>query len=372
MSAPGADRRLTAISNHLAAPRLVVVLPDGSKVFNATVKHGSEEVSQLLLEDKAIAEYTHCGDKAFSFELTSVGTPFEGATTHLPKYDLVILRPPTQAPHSARISVEDMWIAIYALFTMRYTQEYIPINIFAFENAREIVDYLVNSGLGRTSLADNKAPTTSTTVVDRVFYLSRAGFWQGAGTVGYHSRQYWLQDTRPPFPNVPSFTRSEKVIAKHPLRPSKPRPGQVLYRRWCSRVGQMLELRHFDLDGINDPPGTKVNGVSRDLAAFNKWHNDPRVSDSWKEHGTLEDHRKYIEAQYKDPHSIPAMFSWDGDLMGYVEVTYIKEDHVAQHFPAETLAGDWDRGIHVLAGEEKYLGGGRCKFFVRIISGFGD
>ena len=59
------------------------------------------------------------------------------------------------------------------------------------------------------------------------------------------------------------------------------------------------------------------------------------------------------------------MLSWNGELMGYVEIVYTKEDHVAMNYPAGVVPGEWERGIHVLVGEDKFLGGGRgaCPFY---------
>ncbi|KAJ3501146.1 hypothetical protein NLJ89_g9471 [Agrocybe chaxingu] len=59
------------------------------------------------------------------------------------------------------------------------------------------------------------------------------------------------------------------------------------------------------------------------------------------------------------------MLSWDGELMGYIEIVYTKEDHTAQHYPVDVVPGDWERGIHVLVGESKFLGGGRSEIWIR-------
>jgi hypothetical protein len=126
----------------------------------------------------------------------------------------------------------------------------------------------------------------------------------------------------------------------------------------------MLELVHFDLEGVTDALFNyqSTDGVSRHLAAFHKWHNDPRVNKAWQEQGTVDTHRRYIETMYADPHAIPCMYSWDGELFGYIEINYTKEDHVATFMPSDQPAGDWDRGIHILVGEDKFLGGGRCAY----------
>lgn len=43
--------------------------------------------------------------------------------------------------------------------------------------------------------------------------------------------------------------------------------------------------------------------------------------------------------------------------MGYVESVYVKEDHVGNIF-CRMWFRDWERGIHILVGKKKFLGGG--------------
>ncbi|KAF9473696.1 hypothetical protein BDN70DRAFT_899563 [Pholiota conissans] len=71
----------------------------------------------------------------------------------------------------------------------------------------------------------------------------------GAGTVGFHTYSYWLLIPKPIFPWVSSYTRSERVISMHPLRLAKLQPGEILYRRYCSAMGQTLDITYFGLDG---------------------------------------------------------------------------------------------------------------------------
>ena len=91
------------------------------------------------------------------------------------------------------------------------------------------------------------------------------------------------------------------------------------------------------------------------MIAFHKWHNDERMNTARSERGRLETYREYIEQLIADPHALTCMLGWDRELMGYVEIVYVKENHVAPHYPS---GGDWERGIHVLVGENKFLG--RC------------
>jgi len=231
--------------------------------------------------------------------------------------------------------------------------EHIPLRLSSskkISNEEDLAWYLLSTGLGRLPPNSNLEALNP-----GLIFISRAGFWQGAGTTQFHNRG-WLRNPRPlNFPSLSAFTRDALVIAGHPLRPPKPRPGELLYKRWSGEHKEMLEFTALDLGDSSS--------VSPHLAAFHKWHNDDRVDSAWGEQGSLKKHREYLEQLMKNPGVVPIMMSWDGNLMGYVELVWVKENHVAQHFPEEFAVGEWDRGIHVLVGEEKYLGNGRCKLF---------
>ncbi|TFK41714.1 acyl-CoA N-acyltransferase [Crucibulum laeve] len=362
-------RRLLAISkqttsnssNAQQSEKLVVVLPDGDRVTSIVSPSSEGDATHLLLNSIHIASFQVDNNNALAFEITSVGSRYEGATDHVPRYSLVKLC----APESKKdITIPNFWAAIYALFTLYHTQEHIPLLLSDILNQDELSEYFTNTGLGRQSAINRGQNTVN---AGATTFLSRAAFWQGAGTTGYHTRSWLLSPTQM-FPTIPSFTKNEMVIISHPLRPPKPLPGQMLYRRYCSEIGQSLELAYFDLDGETD--GTKISGggISRHMAAFHKWHNDARVNSAWSERGSLETHRNYVEGLLKDPSVLPIMMSWDGELMGYAELVYIKENHVAQHYPSDVKPEDWERGLHVLVGEEKFLGGGRAEMWVRSIA----
>ncbi|KAH6912078.1 acyl-CoA N-acyltransferase [Coprinopsis sp. MPI-PUGE-AT-0042] len=366
MAAATAGRRLKSVGDHISPPStLVLVLPDDARV-TLVPSSTAGDPQKLCIDGKPILEYTVEEGKSYAYDLSSYGTPMQGKTTHVPRYNLVQVNPPA---NSTSCTIPDFWAAVYALFTLYHEQEYIPINISTLGNHQDLAEYLVSTGLGR--LYPSKTPRPQgpprTHNPEEPIFLSRSAFWQGAGTQGYHDRS-WLRHPRPVFPTISSFTRAENVVAKHPQRPPKPFPGQVLYRRWCATVGQMLELTYFDVDGVSDSPSSSSSssspsspsssspssdrGLSKHMAAFHKWHNDPRVNSAWGEQGSLSAHRAYIQ-------------NWDGELMGYVEVVYTKEDHSAVYFPFGDQPGEWDRGIHVLVGEERFLGGGRSEIWLR-------
>lgn len=123
---------------------------------------------------------------------------------------------------------------------------------------------------------------------------------------------------------------------RHPLRPAP--STEVLYSRYIPWLGQTLTLQQADPD--------------RDLHAFSRWMNSPRVAQFWEEQGSLEQHHAYLQKQLNDPHTLPLIGRFDGQPFGYFEVYWAKEDRIAPFYDA----GDHDRGLHLLVGEEAFRG----------------
>jgi len=123
---------------------------------------------------------------------------------------------------------------------------------------------------------------------------------------------------------------------RHPLRPGKPQ-GEV-YRRFDARLGARVSLRTLDIE--------------QDLARFNRWQNNPRVASFWQEQGSLEQHRDYLNKQAADPHTLTLIGCFDDQPFAYFEAYWAKEDRIAPFYDAD----DYDRGIHMLVGEENHRG----------------
>lgn len=145
------------------------------------------------------------------------------------------------------------------------------------------------------------------------------------------------------FPSVLSFTSktSPPVLTTHPLRPPKPAPGTVVYSRFIPSVGEFLELTHIDAE----------NPVH--FEAYSRWQNSDRVNVGWREKGNEEHHRIYIRESLADPHKMGYVVSWNGQLAGYGEANYNKEDGMAAFVGG---CEDYDQGTHLLIGEEKFRG----------------
>lgn len=155
--------------------------------------------------------------------------------------------------------------------------------------------------------------------------IERAAFWQlgSAWHKGIASAD---------FPQVYRMSGGRR----HPLRAPKPQ-GEV-YRRFDAKLGQWISLRTLDID--------------LDLERFHRWQNSPRVLEFWQEGGTLEQHRAYLEKAAADPHTTTLIGCIDDEPFAYYEAYWAKEDRIAPFYEV----GDYDRGIHMLVGEESHRG----------------
>ena len=122
----------------------------------------------------------------------------------------------------------------------------------------------------------------------------------------------------------------------HPQRPAKPQ-GEV-YRRFDPQLGAWISLRTLDIE--------------LDLERFNRWQNTPRVLAFWDEGGSLEEHRQYLEKLADDPHTLTLIGCFDDEPFAYFEAYWAKEDRIAPFYDAD----DYDRGIHMLVGEQAHRG----------------
>ncbi|KAI6026541.1 acyl-CoA N-acyltransferase [Pisolithus microcarpus] len=310
-----ATRRLQAVQNALTAIQAgtsvdgtdFLVLPDGKRVEMLGGPGTSDQ--HVHLDGKPVCLLCFSGRTA-ALILSGLGTPHEHTAKHIQEY-------PVLEVHVTRARRSPSFCRLIS------------------SNAADLRSYVLSSGLGRVS-------------------PSRDISQEGAGQAGFHERG-WLPPSHSsrhalsPFPSVQSFTRTPLVIAAHPLRPPKPKHGEVLYKRYY--------FTYFDLGS--------GEGVSAHLEAFHRWHNDERVNKGWSESGSLQKHLEYVKGVLDNPAILPIMMSWDGDLMGYVEIVWLKENHIATYIPNGPK--DWDRGMHVLVGEEKYRGSDRAQAWLRSI-----
>jgi acetyl CoA:N6-hydroxylysine acetyl transferase len=157
------------------------------------------------------------------------------------------------------------------------------------------------------------------------FHCERTLFWQ--------LPQPWLGQ---PFSGGYPQQMIISAGKRHPARVPKPR-GEV-YRRFDARLGAWISLRTVEIDV--------------DLARFNRWQNSTRVANFWQESGSLEQHREYLDKLEADPHTLTLIGCFDDEPFAYFEAYWAKEDRIAPFYDV----GDYDRGIHMLVGEEHHRG----------------
>jgi acetyl CoA:N6-hydroxylysine acetyl transferase len=154
---------------------------------------------------------------------------------------------------------------------------------------------------------------------------SPAMLWQQPG--------HWLPQVPTAYPQ--SHVRSGERW--HPLRPAKPQ-GYV-YERFIPWLGQSVALR--------------VPTIAQDLHTLHQWMNDPRVAPFFQETGDLDFQRAYLNGRLADPHMLPLIAEFDRVPFAYMEVYWAQENRLGPYYEAH----DYDRGWHVLVGEQAYLGG---------------
>lgn len=125
----------------------------------------------------------------------------------------------------------------------------------------------------------------------------------------------------------------------HPLRPD--RPVGLLYSRHIPHLGSELSFRGLDPD--------------LDQENLHAWMNNERVNAFWGMKGPPEVHRKLLQMLLSDKHAQPLIGAFDGAAFGYFDVYWAKEDKVGQYYDA----ADYDRGLHMLVGEDGFRGAHR-------------
>lgn len=142
---------------------------------------------------------------------------------------------------------------------------------------------------------------------------------------------FWM---RSPSPAYPRHEVHDGRTA-YPARP--PKPTGRLYARFVPWLGGTLAFDAATLD---------------DLPDIHRWMNDPRVNEFWREAGDEARHRRYLEGMLADPHIIPLIGRFDGKAFSYFEIYWAKEDLIGTFCDA----GDYDRGCHVIVGEDAFRG----------------
>lgn len=159
---------------------------------------------------------------------------------------------------------------------------------------------------------------------DGGFSLSRGEFFQ--------IPQLWLPR------NVLDLNLEKWTVTNDVSHPLRPRREGLLYRRYVPRLGKTLSYRML--------------GVDRDLDVFHAWQTQPRVAQFWELDQPKEILAEFLRKTLSDRHTLPTILEFDGEPVGYFELYWVSEDRLAPYCDAR----DFDRGFHLLVGNEKYLG----------------
>ncbi|BDD59460.1 hypothetical protein MPDQ_002978 [Monascus purpureus] len=221
---------------------------------------------------------------------------------------------------------------------------------------------LLSSGRSSPTLRES----TTMTLGECILYHAATGPF----TSGSHLPTYF-----PPAP--PQYTFTDGV--RHPIRPKPPRQGQVFYIRYVPSVDQYISFRVPFLPSPKSNPAGSVSShahsasiaslqerlfanMPSDLELLHKWMNDPRVDAAWGEAGPLSKQEEFLRQNLTSRHSFPAIGCWNGRPFGYFEIYWVKEDKLGRYLGGKV--DDYDRGIHVLVGEQEFRGPHRVAIWI--------
>lgn len=183
-------------------------------------------------------------------------------------------------------------------------------------------------------------------VVDRTcMYRDDNGDWVLERDMLWQLPLDWLG--HPPSSLFPVSPVMDDSGRRHPRRAAK--PGGEVYRRFDHGLGAWVSLRVLDID--------------EDLERFMRWQNSQRVAAFWEQSGTLEAHHAYLTQQAADPRVLNLIGCIDDDPFAYFEAYWAKEDRIAPYYDAD----DFDRGIHMLVGEERHRGPHKVKAWLNAL-----
>lgn len=160
-----------------------------------------------------------------------------------------------------------------------------------------------------------------------------------AGALSVRADMFWqVARLWTPAPSL-AYPRYEIFDGRtlHPMRP--PKPEGLVYSRFIPWLGGVISLHVATLDDLSD---------------LHRWMNQPRVDEFWHEAGDMAYHERYLAGMIADPHVIPLIARFEEQSFGYFEVYWAKEDIIGPF----CAAGDYDRGCHVIIGEETCRGRG--------------
>jgi len=157
--------------------------------------------------------------------------------------------------------------------------------------------------------------------------ISRQGFYQQA-------KPWHLHVTSSSFPLMD--VQSMQQYGYHPLRPRM--PTGTVYQRYDYNADVEISFRVFDLE--------------KDMDSFTVWMNNPRVANFWEQAWSKEKLTKFVKERLSDDHIIPLIGEFNGRPFGYIEAYWVSEDRLSSYYNVQP----YDRGIHLLVGEQEFRG----------------
>ncbi|BES86907.1 N(6)-hydroxylysine O-acetyltransferase [Pectobacterium araliae] len=168
-------------------------------------------------------------------------------------------------------------------------------------------------------------------------YLSRETFWQ---------LPLWMSGERPASRCDMQFDDTRQLY--FPVRP--PRPHGEVYRRYDAQLKRVLSFRLVDLH--------------EDVERFTQWMNTPRVNAFWEMAGPREEQENYLRRQLDSSYCYPLIGCFDDQPFGYFEIYWAAEDRIGRHYRWQPF----DRGMHMLVGEESWRGAPYIRSWLRGLS----
>lgn len=226
-------------------------------------------------------------------------------------------------------------------------------------------------GSRHASPARDGLPTSALSPTEAAFNTANTEIFTSVGpfTSASHLPTYY-----PPAPT--QYTSTNGV--RHPIRPKPPHQGEVFYVRHIPSVSQYISLRIPFLPATKSAPAVGASTDSRpttptrpvsphvtsikqhlcqttssDLDTLHRWMNDPRVEAMWQVGGPKPVQEKFLLDNLSSRHSFPVIGCWDGKPFGYFEIYWVKEDPLGRLLDR---VDNYDRGIHVLVGEQEFRG----------------
>lgn len=169
--------------------------------------------------------------------------------------------------------------------------------------------------------------------------VARQGFYQ-------QPKPWHLHVTSSSFPLME--VQSMKQYGYHPLRPSM--PTGTVYQRYDHNAEVAISFRVFDLE--------------KDMDRLTVWMNDPRVAHFWEQAWSKEKLTEFVQERLSDDHIVPLIGEFNGQPFGYVEAYWVSEDRLSPYYDVQP----YDRGIHLLVGEQEFRGAQYFNCWMRAIS----